>query len=171
MLSDSASWQGGHAFGAFGKDVEAITTWVGHSARFHLGATWTVNASATLGLGHAELEPGAMFDPGPYAISSRDIGLERGGRGRLAWWRVALSQPVRAETGRGSFTYLARLEGGRPVCERATIPLEPDGRELEVRSAMKRRSAEGEGVWKRPIRAGSGTSRVPVAGGSARRIV
>ena len=132
ILGDAASWQGGDVSGAFGDGVRSVTAWVGHDARVELDDAWTLRASGTLALGHAFHEPGAMLAIDAHALSAWDVSLERGERGRGAWSRIALSQPLRAESGDATFTYLSGLEDGAPAYDRATLALAPEGRELEL---------------------------------------
>ena len=148
VLADSASWLGGHTSGAFGNDIESITAWVGRTTRFELDDAWSLNASATLGLGRAYLQPGAMFDADPYAMSTWDIDLEYGIRGSGQWSRIALSQPLRAETGSGKFTYLAGLKDGKRFYDHATVPLQPEGRELELALTHEAPVGWGRGIVK-----------------------
>ena len=128
VLGNGASWQGAAPSGAFGDHVRSLTTWVGRSARVELDDAWTLSASATLALGRAFFQPGSMLDVEPYAMSAWDVGVEHGERGRGSWSRVSLSQPLRAESGKGRFTYLSGLRDGEPVYAQATIPLAPEGR-------------------------------------------
>ena len=132
ILGDAASWQGGDVSGAFGDGVRSVTAWVGHDTRVELDDAWTLRASATMALGHAFHEPGAMLSIDAHALSAWDVGLERGERGHGAWSRIALSQPLRAESGDATFTYLSGLEDGAPAYDRATLALAPEGRELEL---------------------------------------
>ena len=146
VLRDTASWLGGYSSGAFGIDVGSVTTWVGRSTRIELSDSWALSASGTLVLGSAFLRPGTMLDVDPYAMSAWDIGLERGIRGWQTWSRISLSQPLRAETGKGSLTYLAGLKDGAPFYDHATVPLEPRGRELELAVTHEAPIGWGRGI-------------------------
>ena len=48
------------------------------------------------------------------------------------WTRISLSQPLRAESGEGTFTYHSGLKDGARVYGLATVSLAPEGRALEV---------------------------------------
>ena len=146
ILADGASWLGGGTAGAFGNDVESTTSWIGNSASIEVNDMWTVNASATVGFGQVNMRPGAMFDADTYATSTWTIGLEQGIRGQGRWSSFAISQPLRAETGSGTFTYLAGLERGRPYYDQARVPLEPEGRELELSLTHEAPAGWGRGV-------------------------
>ena len=45
---------------------------------------------------------------------------------------VTVEQPLRAESGDATFTYLAGLEDGAPAYDSETLSLAPEGRELEL---------------------------------------
>ena len=148
VLVDDASWQGGRGSGAFGERVRSMTSWVGHGARLEIGNAWTFDASASLVLGHAFLESGGMLDIGAHAMSVWDIGVERGEPGQRTWSRMGLSQPLRAESGEATFTYLAGLSDGAPVYEEARVALAPQGRELELALTHEAPIGAGRGVVK-----------------------
>ncbi len=132
MLWDGASWQGGQASGAFGDRVRSMTAWVGRGSRIAINDEWTVRASATMALGRVFLQSGSMLDIDTHALSSWDLGIERGERGHGTWSRLSVSQPLRAESGRGRFTYLAGLRDGAQYYDHATVSLAPEGREVAV---------------------------------------
>ena len=148
ILGDGASWQGGRTSGAFGDRIRSMTAWAGRSARVALGGAWTLNASFTLALGRALFESGGMLDAGVHVLSTWDLGVERGVRGRGTWSRLALSQPLRAESGKGAFTYLAGLKDGSRVYNQATVSLAPESRELEFALTHETPIGRGRGVFK-----------------------
>ena len=125
-----------------------MTAWVGHDARVELDDAWTVRASATVALGQAFHEKGAMLSVDAHVLSAWDVGLERGERGRGTWSRVALAQPLRAESGDATLKYLAGLENGVPAYESATVSLAPEGRELELAVTQESRIGPGRGAIK-----------------------
>ena len=132
VLKDGSSWLGGYPSGAFGNNVRSSTSWFGRSARFELDRSWTLDISGTLALTRANLPPGAMLEVDPHLMSTWDIAVERGMRGVGKWSRFSLTQPLRAETGNGTLTYLAGLKNGARAYDRATAPLAPRGREVEM---------------------------------------
>ena len=146
ILADAASWQGGHASGAFGDDVRSVTTWIGRGARMALNDTWSFNALATLAFGRTFLESGAMLEVDPHVMSAWNVALERGQRGHGTWSRLALAQPLRAETGNATLRYLSGLRNGVPVYDRATASLEPDGREVELALTHETELGWGRGI-------------------------
>ena len=146
ILADAESWQGGRASGAFGDQVRSMSAWVGRSAQVELAEAWTLNASATLAFGRPFFQSGVMLDVGMHAMSAWDIGVERGERGRGTWSRLSLSQPLRAELGDGTFTYLSGLKDGEPVYDHANFALAPGGREVELALTHEAQIGWGRGV-------------------------
>lgn len=132
LLRDNSSWLGGFPSGAFGNNVHSSTAWFGRSARFEFHRSWAISVSATLALAQVDLPSGAMLDVEPHLMSTWDIAVERGVRGVGQWSRLSLTQPLRAETGNGTLTYLAGLKNGTPAYDRASAPLAPRGREVEL---------------------------------------
>ena len=57
------------------------------------------------------LDRDAMLSIGGHMLSAWDIGVERGGGEGVPWWRVALAQPLRAETGHATLRYLQGPHG------------------------------------------------------------
>ncbi len=172
ILGDGSSWQGGRVSGAFGDDVRSITTWIGRGARFELGEAWSVHASATVGYGRAFLGSGTMLNTDPYLMSAWNVALERGERGGGTWSRFSLSQPLRAETGNATLTYLSGLDDGNPVYDRTTVPLAPAGREMELSLTHESALGWGRGVFKvaHAWNAGHETGRSRFSVGAAYRI-
>ena len=146
IVGDATSWQGGSASGAFGDEVRSVTAWIGRSTRIELGDAWNLRASATVGLGHAFLASGGMLDVDAHALSTWDLGLEHGERGRGRWSRIGLTQPLRAESGEATLSYLRGLDSGFPVYDRATVSLAPEGRELELAFTHEAPIGWGRGV-------------------------
>ena len=132
FLTDGSSWLGGQPSGAFGNRVHSSTAWVGRNFRHGLGPSWTATLSGTLALTQVDLPSGSMLDVEPYLMSTWEFGLERGIRGEGHWFRLSLKQPLRAESGKGTLTYLAGLKDGAPAYETAAASLSPRGREVEL---------------------------------------
>lgn len=132
FLTDGSSWQGGQPSGAFGNKVHSSTVWVGRSLRHSFARSLTATLSGTLALTQVDLPSGSMLDVEPYLMSTWEFGVERGVRGEGHWSRVSLKQPLRAESGKGSLTYLAGLTNGAPDYQTAAAALSPEGREIEL---------------------------------------
>ena len=132
FLSDGSSWLGGQPSGAFGNRVRSSTAWVGRNFRRGLGQSWTATLSGTLALAQVDLPSGSMLDVEPYLMSTWEVGIEQGVRGEGHWSRLSLTQPLRAESGKGTLIYLAGLKDGAPDYQTATASLSPHGREVEL---------------------------------------
>ena len=146
VLRDGSSWLGGYPSGAFGNNVRSATAWFGRSARLKLDDQWSMSVSGTVAMASTDLPPGAMLEVDSHVMSTWEIGVEQGIRGLGRWFRVSLSQPLRAETGVGTLTYLAGLKDGSPAYERAAGSLAPDGRELELAFTHERPVGWGRGA-------------------------
>ena len=146
VLGDTSSWLGGRATGAFGERVQSVTTWVGRRTHVELNDTLTLTGSATLASGRVFLQSGGMLEVDPHVMSAWQVGLEHGRRGHGKWWQLSVSQPLRAESGKGRLTYLAGLKGGLPFYDKATVPLAPEGREFELALTHEAPMGRGRGV-------------------------
>ena len=146
VLGDTSSWMGGRASGAFGERVRSVTTWVGRGTQIELSNAFTLHGSATLGLGRVFLQSGGMLDVDAHVISAWEVGLEHGRRGGGTWSQLSLSQPLRAESGEGTLTYLSGLKDGVPIYDKATVPLAPESRELELALTHETPMGRGRGV-------------------------
>ena len=145
MMADAASWMGGTPSGGFGNTTRSVTAWVGRDSRFDLGEGWAIEASGTLALGQTEFAPGAMLKVEPSVMSAWNIDVvHAAGEG---WSRLRLSQPLRAESGKGTFTYLAGLAEGKPAYDQIRFPLAPAGREFELSFTHQVPLSRGTGVF------------------------
>ena len=138
VLGDSASWQGGQASGGFGNETGALTLWAGRTFETGVGGGWRANGAATLAFGRPMLDRDAMLSIGGHMLSAWNIGVQRAADEGGTWWRVALSQPLRAETGHATLRYLRGLEDDRPAYASARAGLAPDGRELRLSLSHER---------------------------------
>lgn len=146
FLGDTSSWQGGRSSGAFGDRAGSVTAWVGRSSQYALNKVWSLNASASIVMGNPLLDSGGMLDIEPHLLSTWDVGLERDLGRKGAWTRFSLSQPLRAEVGKGSFSFLSGLRDGEPTYEQRTFSLAPESRELELAWILEAPIARGRGV-------------------------
>ncbi len=145
MMVDTESWMGGTPSGGFGNTTRSSTAWVGRDSRFDLGDGWAFEASGTLALGQTQFAPGAMLIVEPSMMSAWNIDVvHAAGEG---WSRLRLSQPLRAESGRGTFTYLAGLAEGKPAYDQIRFPLAPAGREVELSFTHQVPLSRGTGVF------------------------
>ena len=148
FLTDGSSWLGGQPSGAFGNRVHSSTVWVGRNFRRGLGRYWTATLSGTLALTKVDLPSGSMLAVEPYLMSTWEFGIERGVRGEGHWSRLSLTQPIRAESGKGTLTYLAGLKDGAPDYQTAMASLSPQGREVEVAFTHEMPVGPGRAVLK-----------------------
>ena len=148
FLTDGSSWLGGQPSGAFGNRVHSSTVWVGRNFRRGLGRYWTATLSGTLALTKVDLPSGSMLAVEPYLMSTWEFGIERGVRGEGHWSRLSLTQPTRAESGKGTLTYLAGLKDGAPDYQTAMASLSPQGREVEVAFTHEMPVGPGRAVLK-----------------------
>ena len=146
FAGDDASWHGGRTSGAFGDRVKSMTIQIGRSVQVELNELWNFDASATLAFARPFFQPGTMLDVEPYVMSGWEFGLERGEKGRGKWSRISFSQPLRAESGKAVFNYLAGLKNGEPNYDQATVSLAPEGRELELALTHEAPIGRGRGV-------------------------
>ena len=144
VLGDAASWQGGRASGGFGDETGALTLWAGRTFETEIDDGWRVTGSATMAFAQPVLDADAMLSIGAHALSTWDIGVEHGGDEGEPWWRVALSQPLRAETGHATLRYLRGLEDDRPAYATARAGLAPNGRELRLSLSHERALFRGQ---------------------------
>jgi len=147
FLGDSSSWQGGRSSGAFGDQAGSVTAWLGRSERFELGNSWSLNASASLVIGKPVLESDGMLDVDAHLLSTWDVSLEREFANDNVWSGFSLSQPLRAEAGKGTFSFLSGLENGKPAYDQQTFSLTPASRELELAWTLEAPVAWGHGAF------------------------
>ena len=138
VLGDSVSWQGGQASGGFGNGTGALTLWAGRTFETEMGGGWRANGAATVAFGQPMLDRDTMLSIGGHMLSAWDIGVERTADEGDAWWRVALSQPLRAETGHATLRYMQGLEADQPAYASAQAKLAPSGRELRLSASHER---------------------------------
>ncbi len=127
------------AFGALGGD----TVMAGFSAHRRLNGRWSLLASAHAGLsragssGHGMVEDVSALWTGAFALGLVGKGVDRAG-GKLA---LRLSQPLRVEGGEARLSWVSgRLPDGSVWVERASLDLEPSGRQIDL-----------ELIWSRPL--------------------
>ena len=138
VLGDAASWQGGQASGGFGNETGALTLWAGRTFETEMGGGWRANGAATVAFGQPMLDRDAMLSISGHMLSTWNIGVERAADEGGTWWRVALSQPPRAETGHATLRYLRGLKDDQPAYASARAGLAPNGRELRLSLSHER---------------------------------
>lgn len=148
FLAENGANQGAQSSGAFGRDARSRLAWVSREARWPVGegGGLAVAADALVAAGRADYPAGAMFQAGGAVYSSGSLALERRADGSRV--RLALSQPLRAESGRGTFTYpVGRTPGGAALYDTRDVSLSPDGRETRLTLGGDRALGLGQAVW------------------------
>ena len=140
----------GAARGAFsfdgGSSLAAVRlgrSWpLDQTGRWRMQGTLTLAADLPRGFGERSA---SMLDAGPAILSDWSIGLTHASRDLHT--RLSLSQPPRAETGRGSLTLpTGRREDGTRTYEIHRFSLVPSRRQLTLRLAHQRPLAGGDVV-------------------------
>ena len=151
-LALQAGWQaedrgllGARTSGAFG-EMGSDTGIVGLSAHRYLSYGWSWLASGHAGLSHVGIRGHSMVRELSTLLSaSFSVGLIRDdadGAGRLAF---RASQPLRLEYGHATLRWVSgRTPDGRVEVERATVDLEPTGRQLDLELTYSLPWAGGE---------------------------
>ena len=117
----------GKTSGAFGSDLRSGMLWTSRTMEHELGGRWTVSATGTVALDLPRYERRAIFRPGPAMMSAAAVRIGTEGLG------VTVEQPLRAETGTGTFRLEnGRIENGRRLHDTHRVKLRPDGRELRM---------------------------------------
>ena len=124
---NDGGYLGSRTSGAFGSDLRSGFSWISRSFEHELGASWSVKATGTLAFGAPHYEKKAIFEASPSVLSALSIriGTDRTG--------ITLGQPLRAETGTGTFRVEnGQIENGRRLYEEHRIRLRPDSREVRM---------------------------------------
>lgn len=144
FLAETRTNQGTAPSGAFGDAARAQFVWAARKHRASWGALG-IELDYMVAAGNAEYPPGAMFDAGSAVYTAGSAALMH--KGASGETRLALSQPPRAETGRGVFTYpVGRTPGGERLYESRAVPLRPGARETELSLRHRRAAGPGEVV-------------------------
>ena len=135
---DDAGYLGSQTSGAFGSDPRSGMIWSTRAFRRDLDGGWTVDVVGTLALGVPQYEDDAIFEASASVLSaiSLRVGTES--------WGLTVEQPLRAETGTGTFRVEnGYVENGRRLQDEYRIPLAPDEREVRVTLRHERESLGG----------------------------
>ncbi len=118
---------GSRTSGAFGSDLHSGISWVSRTFEQELDARWSVKATGTLAFGAPRYENNAIFEASSSILSAMSIRVGTGTTG------FTLEQPLRAETGTGTFRIEnGRIENGRRLYDEHRIHLRPDSREVRM---------------------------------------
>ena len=173
LLAELDANQGAAPSGAFGGGARSQLAWVSreHQWRFGGRRELSVELDWLVAAGRADYPSGAMFDAGAAAYTAGSLALAHSdGSSRT---RLALSQPLRAESGRGVFAYpVGRTPEGERLYARRRVPLRPDARELRLNLRRQHPLWGGEIVWEigHARDAGHAPGRSASFGGAAWRV-
>ena len=137
FTAERDAWLGGGSAGAFGEGVDGGMAWLRHEWRWTPGGNgrWRIGMDATLASGRPRHGSSTMFSVGSALYTSGRVTIER--RTGDGVTRLSLSQPLRAETGEGTFRLpIGRTPEGEQVYAEHRVGLPPEGR--EIRMALER---------------------------------
>ena len=118
---------GGNTSGAFGSDPYAGMAWASRRFTLGLGNGWSLQTAGTLAVSVPRYESGAIFEASTSLMSalSMRVGTEATG--------ITVEQPLRAETGTGTFRVENGLiEDGQRLYDIHRVPLSPEAREVRM---------------------------------------
>ena len=136
---DDAGYLGTQTSGAFGADPRSGMIWTSRVARHDLSGDWSLDVVGTLALGAPQYEEDAIFEASASVLSavSMRVGTDN--------WALTLEQPLRAESGTGTFRIEnGQIEGGRRLRDKYRVPLAPDAREIRVTLRHERKALGGD---------------------------
>ena len=135
---DGGDYLGARPSGAFGSDLRSGMAWASRAFGRALGGGWRLDGAATLAVSRARYEKGALFQASPSVLSALSLRLGTEGTG------VTVEQPLRAETGTGTFRVEnGRMENGRRLYDEYRVPLRPEARALRMTLRHERKAAGG----------------------------
>ncbi len=124
---DNSGYLDSETSGAFGSDLQSGTIWTSRVFKRELGEGWMLNAEGTLALSMPQYQNKAIFQASSSVMSAMSLRAGTQDTG------ISLEQPLRAETGTGTFRIEnGRIENGRRLYDKYHIPLPPDARELRL---------------------------------------
>ena len=135
---DNAGYLGSRASGAFGSDLRSGMLWASRVHQRALGEGVTLNIKGTLAYSMPQYEDDAIFSASPSVMSATSMRVGTGSTG------LTVEQPLRAETGTGTFRVENGLmENGRRLYDVYRVPLRPDAREIRVSLRHEREALGG----------------------------
>ena len=136
---DDAGYLGSQTSGAFGSDPRSGMIWTSRAFQHDLDGGWSLDVVGTLALGAPQFEDDAIFQASASVLSavSMRVGTDN--------WGLTVEQPLRAESGTGTFRIEnGHIEGGRRLYDEHRIPLTPDAREIRVTLRHEREALGGD---------------------------
>ena len=136
---DDAGYLGSRTSGAFGSDPRSAMIWSTRAFRHDLDSGWGVDIAGTLALGVPQYEDDAIFEASASVLSAMSL------RVGTQSWGLTVEQPLRAETGAGTFRVEnGHIENGRRLYDEYRIPLSPDEREVRATLRHEREALGGD---------------------------
>ncbi len=136
---DDAGYLGSRTSGAFGSDPRSGMIWTSHALKHDLDGGWSLDVVGTLALGLPQYEDDAIFQASASVLSAMSMRVGTDG------WGLTVEQPLRAESGTGSFRIEnGHMEGGRRLHDVYRVPLAPDAREIRVTLRHDREALGGD---------------------------
>ena len=135
---DNGGYFGTDASGAFGLDLRSGMIWTSRAFEHELSGGWKLDAMSTLAISLPQYEKGAIFQASPSVMSalSMRVGTEK--------WGFTVEQPLRAESGTGTFRVENGLiENGQRFYDEYRIPLRPEAREVRMTLRHEREGLGG----------------------------
>ena len=136
---DDAGYLGTQTSGAFGSDPRSGMIWTSRAFKHDFDGGWGLDFVGTLALGAPQYEDDAIFEASPSVLSamSMRVGTDN--------WGLTVEQPLRAESGTGTFRIEnGHIEGGRRLRDEYRVPLTPDAREIRVTLRHEREALGGD---------------------------
>lgn len=136
---DGGGYLGSRTSGAFGSDPRSGMIWTSRAFQHELDGGWRLDVTGTLALGAPQYEDDAIFQASPSVLSAMAMRLGTDS------WGLTVEQPLRAETGTGTFRIEnGHIEDGRRLYDAYRIPLAPDAREIRVTLRHEREALGGD---------------------------
>ena len=136
---DDAGYLGSRTSGAFGSDPRSGMIWTSRALKHDLDGGWSLDVVGTLALGVPQYEDDAIFQASASVLSAMSMRVGTDG------WGLTVEQPLRAESGTGSFRIEnGHMEGGRRLHDVYRVPLAPDAREIRVTLRHDREALGGD---------------------------
>ena len=143
LVVEDGAVQGARTAGAFGSSPRSSIAFVVREHEHAFGRSpFSVGVSWTVGAGRADYPDGGMFEQtGSSLYSAGEVSVRHRGAGSRT--KVALGQPLRAETGKGKvrFPVGRMLDGGR-IYDSREVSLVPDAREVRLTVRHDRETGE-----------------------------
>ena len=135
---NDGNYLGARTTGAFGSNLRSGMVWSSHAFEHELGGGWKLDATGTLALSLPDYQNNAIFEASSSVLSALSLRVGTQNTG------LTVSQPLRAETGIGTFRIEnGRIENGRRLYDKYRVRLSPDAREVRLMLHHEREAVGG----------------------------